>query len=160
VSVSKDLITAARVFSQLPYSTLTALADSGYLLPCDLSLDATGRVVSPTQKCIQLLKLRERLEEKLAEHRNCPVTLSQAYEEAAAELYHNEDDLQTNIDPITVPFDISEADDGTWVHAWVWVPNEKIEERKAELDAAKQAAKAARRKKYKTTAKGKNTDGS
>ena len=93
-------------------------------------LHETVGPASQTNKTSKILKLQDKVHQELLEWETLEGPKAEAYYELARDIYHNEEDLQTNVDPITSPWDVNEVyKGGVWVRAWVWVPREAIETR-------------------------------
>ena len=120
MATNRNLVEAAELFAKLP---LTALA---------AAIEALG-YESPTFEMSRMLSIQQQLKSQFEERDNMDPAEAEALYNLACELYANEDDLQTNVDPLELPFDQSVADGdgdedsgGTWAHAWVWVPNDAL----------------------------------
>jgi hypothetical protein len=78
----------------------------------------------------QLLLLQDRIAEELEGWEQMKGKWADAVSDAASGLYENEDNYQINVDTITGPWDVSEAEgtyQGVWVSGWLWVPKEVID---------------------------------
>jgi hypothetical protein len=114
MSTDPDVISIVELFAELPLMALAAVVDQKYY-------------ANPQEELTQVLRLQMRARQWVEERENLDSSHLDAVYNLASELYANESEMQINVDPLQFPFDISEADEGTWAHAWVWVPNEDIE---------------------------------
>ena len=112
--MSSDFLRLAEVFSEMSVKVLAE----------HLS-ETLGPASQPTEMT-NLLQMQDRMKQALAKWEQLKGKRADVYYELARERYHNEDDMQTNVDPLTGPWDVSEADFGVWIRAWVWVPNDVI----------------------------------
>jgi hypothetical protein len=123
-----QLTEAAEFFSQMPITALAAAVDAlGY--------------EDPANMLQQMLALQRALKLQFEARDNARPFEPTALFNLAYALYVNNDDLQINVDPIEFPFDTSEAEDATWVRAWVRLPADQIETEIERL-TAEQAEKA------------------
>jgi UDP-N-acetyl-D-mannosaminuronate dehydrogenase len=114
MSTSRHLIDAAELFVSMPVTVLAQAVEAlGY--------------ENPQYEMSRVLSLQQALKQDFESRNNMALDLAEALYNLADEAYANEDDMQTNVDPLEMPFDMSEADEGTWAHAWVWVPNDELE---------------------------------
>lgn len=113
--MSSDFLRLAEVFSEMSVKVLAE----------HLS-ETLGPASQPTEMT-NLLQMQDRMKQALAEWEQLKGKRADVYYELARERYHNEDDMQTNVDPLTGPWDASEATEGVWVRAWVWLPADVIE---------------------------------
>jgi len=116
------LINAAELVTKIPLTTLAKIVEAmGY--------------ENPAHEMTRLLTLQQQLKSQLEENADTDLDRAEALYTLARDAYANEDEMQINVDPPDLPFDISESDDGTWVQAWVWVPADQIEDEVARLKA-------------------------
>jgi len=84
--------------------------------------------INQDEELAKLLDLKFRIKSKLQDWEYIKGEKAEAYYEAARVCYANEEEMQTNVDPIYGPWDVSESEDGSWVKAWVWVPASEFAE--------------------------------
>jgi hypothetical protein len=114
MATSKHLIDAAEFFTLMPITVLTQAVEA-------------LRYENPQDELSRVLTLQKALKQDFEARNNVDPDMAEALYNLANEHYDNEEELQTNVDPLELPFDMSEADEGTWAHAWVWVPNDELE---------------------------------
>ncbi len=116
--MNRDILKVVELFSSMSVKVLAE------------HLHETIGPASQSTEMSKILKLQDKVHQELLEWETLKGPKAEAYYELAREIYHNEEDLQTNVDPITSPWDVSEVyKGGVWVHAWVWVPDDAIKAR-------------------------------
>lgn len=114
MSTARDVIDIIEAFAEVPITALTKIVESkGFDEPLD--------------ELVRLVKLQKAAQNYVREREEVDPVYAEALYNLADTDYANEDEMQTNVDPLELPFDISEADEGTWVAAWVWLPNDAVE---------------------------------
>lgn len=106
--MSQDILKMAEIFSQM---TVTALASH--------IRDTVGTPEQPAEMSKMLL-LQSRIQESLQTWETLKGDTATFLHKAAQHRHSNE---ETNVDPLTGPWDVSTSPDGTWVRAWVWLPD-------------------------------------
>ena len=114
MATSRHLIDVAEFFTSMP---ITVLAQA---------VEARG-YENPQAELSRVLTLQEVLKSSFEKRDNMNPAKAEALYNRAKENYANDDYMQTNVDPLQMPFDMVEVDEGTWASAWVWVPNDELE---------------------------------
>jgi hypothetical protein len=118
-----DVMRMAEFISELSVSALAAHV-------CETYGPATQ-----DEELTKLLSLKSRIKSRLQDWEQIKGGKAEAYYEAARVCYTQEEaEMQTSVDPIYGPWDVSESEDGSWVKAWVWVPNEEVAEQLAKIE--------------------------
>ena len=76
-------------------------------------------------------QMQDQVKEPLERWEKLKGELAEDLSQVAKELYANEEVYQINVDPISGPWDVSEAIDdndelGYWVSGWLWVPETEL----------------------------------
>lgn len=114
MSTRRDVIDIIEAFAEVPITGLTKIVTS-------------KNFAEPLDELVRLVQLQKAAQSYVREREEQDPDYADAIYNLACEEYANEEDMQTSVDPIELPFDISEADEGTWAHAWVWLPNDAVE---------------------------------
>jgi len=109
-----ELIDAAEYFSKVPLVALAMTAEAMHY-------------EDPAFEMSEMISLQQRLRMQFLERDNGDPDEGEALYSLAHAAYANDDVMQTNVDPLEIPFDRSKTDTGTWVRAWVWVPVEELD---------------------------------
>jgi len=132
MATTLTLIEAAEIFAAMDVTQLAAAAMQGH-------------AENPAHTLSRMLDVQQRIQIELEYTDNADPDVTEALYNLASRFYAIDSGvMQTNVDPVTLPFDVSAADDGSWVSAWVWVPAYELEGElsriKSERDKAAQAA--------------------
>ena len=127
MATSRDCIEAAELFTMMPVMLLARLVDA---------LDYSD----PQDEMRTYIELQKRLISEFKKRDNMDPDFADALHNVALECYTTDDYLQTQVDIPDLPFDMSVADHGTWLSAWVWVPNECIEAEKFNIQERRRDA--------------------
>jgi len=119
------MIEIIEVFARIPLVAMAEIVES-YVCPEEPQFEMS-RMLSLQQYAINLMQ----------EHENQEPHYGDAIYNLAREHYHNEKDMQTNVDPLELPFDISVADGGVWAAAWVWLPDAMVDSEIQRLEQEK-----------------------
>ena len=107
--MSLDILKVAEVFSEMSVKVFAE------------HLNETLDPASQSTAMADLLKLQARLKQCLCDWEDLKGERADACYAVANDIYANKGNDQINVDPITGPWDVSEADFGVWIRAWVWV---------------------------------------
>jgi len=112
-----DLMKMAEAFSEMSVGVLSK------------HIEETISPASANEELTRLLSLQRSVSKSLKTWEEIKGETANALYKAAFVCYANEEELQTNVDPIRAPWDLSQTEEGEyWVRAWVFVPRSEFEE--------------------------------
>lgn len=120
--MTTDVMKMAEVFSEMSVSVLAA------------HIAETTGPASANEELTRLLSLQRSVIRELKEWEEIKGKYADCLSKAAYVCYANEEVLQTQVDAINCPWEVSMADDGAWCRAWVWVPEAEIQEQMKKLE--------------------------
>jgi len=127
MATTLTLIEAAEIFAAMDVTQLAAAAMQGH-------------AENPAHALSRMLDVQQRIQIELEHMDNADPDVAEALYSLASKHYANDWEMQTNVDPVTLPFDVSAAEGGNWVSAWVWIPSLDLEEEVSRIKAERDAS--------------------